>query len=315
MTKGYRDHSQIRGKAAIAQALAAVERHADAVETRQMLAEAYRAPKGHVIGITGPPGVGKSTLIRGLIESFRQEGLSVAVVAVDPSSRQSGGALLGDRVRLGGNPEDSGLFIRSMAARDRLGGLADVTWAATVLLRAHYERILVETVGVGQSETDVANLADSVVFCVQPGSGDVLQFMKAGIAETPHLAVVTKADMGSAAHKTEMDLREALPPRSRDGSEVSILRLALQEPDGIEPLRMALENRWATLCSRPDRLAIKRLNQAEHWLEDALRNRFGREGVKRCVNLELSEEEVPFDRLAELSASLARNWPNQVDGA
>lgn len=315
MTKGYRDHGQIRGKAAIAQALAAVERHADAVETRQMLAEAYRAPRGHVIGITGPPGVGKSTLIRGLIESFRQEGLSVAVVAVDPSSRQSGGALLGDRVRLGGNPEDSGLFIRSMAARDRLGGLADVTWAATVLLRAHYDRIIVETVGVGQSETDVANLADSVVFCVQPGSGDVLQFMKAGIAETPHLAVVTKADMGAAAHKTEMDLREALPPRSKDGSEVSILRLALQEPGGIEPLRMALEKRWVALCSRPDRLAIKRLNQAEQWLEDALRNRFGREGVKRCVNLGLGEEEAPFDRLAELSASLARNWPNQVDGA
>lgn len=315
MKKGDTDHSQMRGKAAIAQALAAIERHADAVETRQMLAEAYRAPKGHVIGITGPPGVGKSTLIRGLIQSFRQEGLSVAVVAVDPSSRRSGGALLGDRVRLGGDPEDSGLFIRSMAARDRLGGLADVTWAATVLLRAHYDRIIVETVGVGQSETDVANLADSVVFCVQPGSGDVLQFMKAGIAETPHLAVVTKADMGAAAHKTEMDLREALPPRSRDGSEVSILRLAVKEPDGIEPLRMALEKRWANLCSRPDRLANKRLNQAEHWLEDALRNRFGREGVKRCMNLELGAEEIPFDRLAELSASLARNWPNQVDGA
>ena len=105
--------------------------------------------------------------------------------------------MLGDRTRLQHDPEDQGVFVRSMAARDRLGGLAELTIAAMVLLRAVYDVVILETVGVGQSETDVADSADTVVFCVQPGSGDSLQFMKAGIVEIPHLVVVTKADMGA----------------------------------------------------------------------------------------------------------------------
>lgn len=302
-------------KAAVARALAAIERRPEAAETLRLLTQAYQAPIGHIIGVTGPPGVGKSTLVRALIQDNRQRGLSVAVVAVDPSSRQSGGALLGDRVRLGGNPEDEGLFIRSMAARDRLGGLADITWSAAIYLRARYDRVIVETVGVGQSETDVAGLADTVVFCVQPGSGDVLQFMKAGIAEIPHVAVVTKADMGAPAHKAESDLREALPAKARDGNDIEILRLGLQDPCGVAPLTGCLERRWCGLQAEPDRLMSARSAQAERWLQEAVRTRYGREGLKRCGELSLSKGEAPFERLARISGALSRNLPTRVCGA
>ena len=161
--------------------------------------------------LTGPPGVGKSTLASALVAACARGGETVGVIAVDPSSRRSGGALLGDRARIATDPETTrASFVRSMAARDRLGGLADLTLAAMVLMRALYDRVLVETVGVGQSETEVAGVADTVVFCVQPGSGDSLQFMKAGIVEIPDLVVVTKADLGAAAERARADVAGAL---------------------------------------------------------------------------------------------------------
>ena len=175
-----------------------------------LLDEAYENPKGLVLGITGPPGAGKSTLINALIAEWRAAGQTVAVVAVDPSSRTSGGALLGDRVRMRTDPEDIGVFVRSVAARGRLGGLADIAFPATMLLRALYDRVIVESVGVGQSETDIATVSDTVVLCIQPASGNSLQFMKAGIAEIPDIAVVTKADMGAAATRALADLKGAL---------------------------------------------------------------------------------------------------------
>ncbi len=173
------------GKPALAAALAALERAPEDESTLALLDAAYAAPRGQVVGVTGPPGVGKSTLLGALIALWRGEGQSVGVIAVDPSSRRSGGALLGDRTRLRTDPADAGVFVRSMAARDKLGGLAALTHSAMVLMRALFDRVLIETVGVGQSETDVAGAADTVVLCVQPGSGDSLQFMKAGIVEIP----------------------------------------------------------------------------------------------------------------------------------
>ena len=172
--------------------------------------------RAQVIGLTGPPGVGKSTLIARLIEALRAEDRSVGVIAIDPSSRRSGGALLGDRVRLALDAEDPGVFVRSMAARGRLGGLAAEAFAATLLMRAVYDRVIVETVGVGQSETDIAIVADTVVLCVQPGSGDSLQYIKAGIAEIPDIAVIGKADLGSIALKAQSDLEAALALERRD---------------------------------------------------------------------------------------------------
>ena len=131
------------------------------------------------------------------------------MIAVDPSSRRTGGALLGDRARIATDPEDRGVFVRSMAARDRLGGLSDQTVAAMVLMRAIYDLVLVESVGIGQSEADISFVADTVLLCVQPGSGDSLQFMKAGVTELPDVVAVTKADM-EAARRTRADVEGAL---------------------------------------------------------------------------------------------------------
>ena len=146
------------------------------------------------------------------------------------------------------DPEDPGVFVRSMAARDRLGGLAELSIAAMVLLRALYDVVILETVGVGQSETDVADSADTVVFCVQPGSGDSLQFMKAGIVEIPHLVVVTKADMGAAAKRARADVEGALGLAEAGDWPVEVLSLAALRGEGVEPLIAALDRRWAWLA-------------------------------------------------------------------
>src|SRR5206468_12119420 len=166
----------------MAAVLARIEEAPLAEDTLALLEAASRAARADVVGITGAPGVGKSTLSACLIRAWRRTGAQIGVIAVDPSSKTSGGALLGDRLRLAMQP-DPGLLIRSMAARDRLGGLAPDTVAAAALMRAVYDRVLIETVGVGQSETDIAVAADTVPLCLQPGSVDPVQSLKAGIVQ------------------------------------------------------------------------------------------------------------------------------------
>src|SRR5207245_8650142 len=141
---------------------------------------------------------------------WRDRGRSTAVLAVDPSSRRSGGSLLGDRARIEADPRDSAVFIRSTAAGDRLGGLAPATRAAAQALAAAFDVVVIETVGVGQSETEVAEVADTVAVIVQPGSGDVLQFLKSGIMEVPDVLVVTKGDLGKVALRARRDLPAAI---------------------------------------------------------------------------------------------------------
>ena len=164
----------------------------------------------HVVGITGPPGAGKSSLLAQLVRAWRARGRTVAVLAVDPSSRRSGGSLLGDRARIAVDAADRGVFVRSMAAGGRLGGLAPATRAAAHALAAAFDVVVVETVGVGQSETEVAEAVDSVAVVVQPAAGDVLQFLKSGIMEIPDVLVVTKADLGAVALRSRRDLHAAL---------------------------------------------------------------------------------------------------------
>ncbi|MBI1182596.1 MAG: methylmalonyl Co-A mutase-associated GTPase MeaB [Alphaproteobacteria bacterium] len=290
----------------MAAALGAIEGSPDDPAVIGLLDRAWRAPRAHVIGLTGPPGVGKSTLTGALIRAWRGSGRSVGVIAVDPSSKRSGGALLGDRTRLATDPEDQGIFVRSMAARDRLGGLAGISFAAMVLMRAVYDVVLVETVGVGQSETDVITVADSVVFCIQPGSGDSLQFMKAGIMEVPHVIVVTKADMGQPAVRARADVRGALSLNSAgDGWDVPVLLASASSGAGLEEVVETLDRRRAWL-GEGRRLEDARAEQDRHWLAESLRDRFGREGLAAlgAALAEHADGASPFAREAALAATL-----------
>lgn len=288
----------------MARALSDLEAVADSEKSLALLEAAWASPTGQVAGITGPPGVGKSTLTGALLAEARRRGLRTAVVAVDPSSRISGGALLGDRLRLDSDPEDSGSFVRSMAARDRLGGLAQETFAAVVLLRALYDLVLVETVGVGQSETDIADLADTVVFCIQPGSGDAVQFMKAGIVEIPDIAVVTKADLGAAARRALSDLKGALSlTRSSARRDTICLALAARAPGAAATLLDAI---LANGEGPVGEGAQRRTTQGLTWLTATLRDLYGRRGLERLGDAlpKSLDGESPFAALRRLGALL-----------
>lgn len=216
----------------------------------------HEAP-GHVIGVTGPPGAGKSTLLSALVHAWRAHDETVAVLAVDPSSRRSGGSLLGDRARIDFDPSDRGVLIRSTAAGERLGGLARATGAGAAALASAFDVVVIETVGVGQAETDVADVADTVVVVVQPGSGDVLQFLKAGIMEIPDVLVVTKADLGQIALRTQRDLAAAL--RSLGARDTRVLTVcAVHPPSGIDELVAALEEHRASLDLPARRASARR---------------------------------------------------------
>lgn len=272
------DDLRAGGKAAVARALTLVEERAEDAATVALLDAAWQARIAHVIGLTGPPGVGKSTLIDVLIRQYRAAGETVAVVAVDPSSRKTGGALLGDRTRFRNDPDDDGIFVRSLAARGQLGGLADLAFPSVVLLAALYDRVLVETVGVGQSEADVSGVADTIVLCVQPGSGDSLQFMKAGIMEIPDIAVVTKADVGQTARQALADLKGALSLSVSDSRDVPQLAVSSQSGEGVSELIGAIEAHHTWL--RNHDLPTKRAAQALEWLRNSVASRFGSEGVR-----------------------------------
>ena len=213
---------------------------------------------GFIVGVTGPPGVGKSSLLSRLVAAWRVSSRSVAVLAVDPSSRRSGGSLLGDRARIERDPADHSVFIRSTAAGDRLGGLAPATRAAATALACAFDVVVIETVGVGQSETEVADVADTVAVVVQPGSGDVLQFLKSGIMEIPDVLVVTKADLGQVAARARADLEAAL--RSLDSGSAVVSVSSVAPPAGIEELVDALDAHRAGLDLRERRVRSRRMH-------------------------------------------------------
>jgi LAO/AO transport system kinase len=278
-------------RSAAAAALNVIENRADRDATRALLAELSPAalggePAAHVIGITGPPGAGKSSLLSALVTEWRRRGTTVAVLAVDPSSKRSGGALLGDRARIDHDPRDDGVLIRSTAAGGRLGGLAAATREATEALAPAYDVVVIETVGVGQSETDVEDVCDTVAVVVQPASGDVLQFLKAGIMEVPDLLVVTKADLGEVATRSRRDLGQALKAVGSPGVPVLAVS-SVPPPAGIEELADALAaHRDGTDVAerrvRARRGAALREFIAEHG-ERALRDLGGRRAAERLL--------------------------------
>lgn len=306
MTPASVDALRSGGKRALAAALAAIETEAGTEALADLLDQACRAARGATLGLTGPPGVGKSTLTNTLIAAWRRAGETVGVIAVDPSSRRSGGALLGDRARLATDPSDRGVFVRSMAARDRLGGLSDQTVAAMVLMRAVFDRVLVESVGIGQSEADVAMVADTVVLCIQPGSGDSLQFMKAGVMELPDVIAVTKADMGAPARRAKADVEGALTLVARDpgGWTAPVVLVSATTGEGLEALAEAVEAHRAWLGA--GRMAPRRSAQERQWIAEAVRLRFGAEGLAAAARLmpEMAADAGPFGRERMLLAAL-----------
>jgi len=233
---------------AIARVITALEDgSAWGVEAAGLLFRAARggaapAPRSRVVGVTGPPGSGKSTLVDRLIGALRDRGERVGVLAVDPSSPFTGGAILGDRVRMRSRPADEGVFIRSLASRGRLGGLSLATLsAARVLEAAGYGTILVETVGIGQSEVDIAGLADLVVLVWVPGLGDDIQAIKAGVNEIGDVFVVNKADR-EGADRAVMELREAL-------GAVPVLSTIAETGTGVPELLAAIVGRYDELSA------------------------------------------------------------------
>ena len=242
---------------------------------------APRAGHARVIGLTGSPGVGKSTSTSALVAAYRRRGMRVGVLAVDPSSPFSGGALLGDRVRMQEHATDDGVFIRSMASRGHLGGLSWATpQALRVLSAAGCDVVLVETVGVGQAEVEVAALADTTLVLLAPGMGDGIQAAKAGILEVADVFVVNKADR-DGADTVVRDLRAMLSlgdRRTDDGWRVPIVKTVAARGEGADEVVEAIEKHGQWLADT-GRLTERRLARAAHEVEaialTVLRSRMG----------------------------------------
>jgi len=273
----------------------------DREQSALLLAELSPAKLGgeapaHIVGVTGPPGAGKSTLLSALLRCWREQGRTVAMLAVDPSSRRSGGSLLGDRARVEFDPADHGVLIRSTAAGERLGGLAWATRAAAQALAAAFDVVVIETVGVGQAETEVADVADTVAVIVQPGGGDSLQFLKSGIMEIPDVLVVTKSDLGQIAMRTRRDLSAAL--RSLGSHSTDVLAVSCIPPaSGVTELAEALDRHRAQIDLPARRLSTRRASALtdfalEHG-ESGMRELGGRRSAQQILGAQDAGLDVP----------------------
>jgi LAO/AO transport system kinase len=286
----------------------ALARLLTAVENRTVLAEPAlrelypQAGAAHIVGITGPPGAGKSTLVAALIGEVRKAGRAVAVVAVDPSSPITGGALLGDRVRMQSYAGDRDVFIRSMAARGHAGGLASTTGAATAVLdAAGFDLILVETVGTGQSEVEVAAAADTTVVLEAPEMGDEVQAIKAGLLEVADLVVVNKGDK-PGAQRTAAQLRAMLvagggPAAGAEGGSKrprpkrpEVLITTASTGEGVPELLAALDRHRAAVSAGPTAAARLARADALVWaiVADRLRGRLHEPGLAASTDQTLS---------------------------
>ncbi len=281
----------------------------------ELLARLFgRTGRARVFGITGPPGAGKSTLVARLAQAYRRGGRTVGIVAVDPSSPFSGGAILGDRIRMGEIYTDPGVFIRSMATRGALGGLARATSdAVDILDAAGYDVVLIETVGVGQDEIDIVKAADTTAVVLVPGLGDDIQAIKAGILEIGDVFIVNKADR-EGADRTAAELSMMLDLSPTGAWRPPIVRTVATRSEGIGEAVEALEAHHRHLAaSREGTARVRRRSRAR--LLALLEERFRRavdaqapdaDGLEAAVERVAGREEDPYSAAARLFGKLVR---------
>jgi len=246
---------------AVARALSIVEN--GSADSADILDEIFSLQSGLTIGVTGPPGAGKSTMVNRMIFHYRSEENTVGVIAVDPSSPFTGGALLGDRIRMQSHASDPGVFIRSMGSRGHLGGLSGATRdASLVLSAAGYSPVIIETVGVGQAEVEVADLADITLLVLVPGLGDDVQSMKAGIMEIGDIIVLNKADR-NGIEQLESYVKASLELMPPGMKKPEVVRVSAINGDGLNDLWKAIDLLAAARTGeqRKSRSAIKTLNE------------------------------------------------------
>ena len=293
----------LKKKIFLSNLLEQVEINRDTKKIILQLDDLHSNAKSHVIGITGPPGAGKSSLVDKLIGEIRKNKKSVGMIAIDPSSSKSGGALLGDRTRLLLDPNDNDVFVRSMAAKDFLGGLSELTFPTMTVMRSIFDFVIIETVGVGQSETNVKDLVDSVILCVQPGSGDTIQFMKSGIFEIPDIVVVTKSDIEKIANLTYSELNKSKNYfKSTNDWNIEIIKTSVVKNIGIDFLFKEIDRRWLWLKNNK-KIQHQRIDQDISWITKTIMREFGTNGVKKIDKL-LTYKEKPFSSLQKLKKKL-----------
>jgi len=298
---------------AVSRAITAIENHQP--EAEQLLREVFpRTGKAYLTGITGAPGTGKSTLVDRLAGHYRRANEAVGVIAVDPTSPYTGGAILGDRIRMQGHAGDAGMFIRSMATRGFLGGLARATAEVALLLdAAGKDQVLIETVGVGQDEVDIVRLADITIVILVPGMGDDVQTIKAGIMEIADIFVINKSDH-EGAERVEREIRalQSLAVRS-DNWTPPIVKTVASEGTGIAELAAAIRDYEAYL--QKENLALKR--NVENWqnrlvemLRDALleraREQLGNGTVARYAAEVAEHKRDPYSLVEEIVGKLGK---------
>jgi len=285
--------SQIRAGdvRALARAVSAIENRTP--EAEQLLERLFpHTGRALRIGVTGAPGTGKSTLVDKLAAHYRAERKSVGIIAIDPSSPFTGGAILGDRIRMQGHASDEGTFIRSMATRGHLGGLAQATGDAALLLdAAGKDVILIETVGVGQDEIEIVRIADCTLVVLVPGMGDEVQSLKAGLMEIGDIFVLNKSDFEGAARFEQqlLAILELVPDRS--GWKPPVVRTVATENKGVDELARQVSLFRAHFEGMPDRTA-RELAYWKEWLMRLLEKRL----VERALRDGMSEAQ--FDELA-----------------
>ena len=293
----------LKKKIELSNILERIEIDGCSLENIKLLDGFHAKPKSHVLGITGPPGAGKSSLIDKLITIMRKKKKTVGVIAIDPSSSKSGGALLGDRTRFQLDPNDGGVFVRSMAAKDYLGGVSELTYPTMTVMRSKFDFLIIETVGVGQSETSIKDIVDTVILCVQPGSGDTIQFMKSGIFEIPDLVAVTKCDMEKLSNQTFSDLSGSSSYfKNKNDWDIKIILTSSHKNIGLNSLEKDIENRWKWLINE-DRLNKNRYLQDIEWMKNSIIREFGLAGLKKGFE-QINYKKNPFSELARISKVL-----------